>query len=83
MPWGDRCCRVGDPFGNLWWIMTRVENISPEEEAKRYGEQKYIDALTYFQSTDFFEFAKKYTCAASRDRPRYTTPATANPTNHA
>jgi PhnB protein len=59
MPWGDRCCRVGDPFGNLWWIMTRVDNVSPEEEAKRYGEQQYIDALTYFQSADFFESAKK------------------------
>jgi hypothetical protein len=46
------------PFGNLWWIMTRVENVSAEEEARRYGEKQYLDALAYFQSTDFFGSAK-------------------------
>jgi PhnB protein len=35
VPWGDRICRVDDPFGNLWWIMTRIEDVSPEEEEKR------------------------------------------------
>jgi PhnB protein len=55
LPWGDRACRVRDPQGNLWWIMTRKEHLTPEEEGQRYGEQKYIDAMNYFQSTDFFK----------------------------
>jgi uncharacterized glyoxalase superfamily protein PhnB len=59
MPWGDRSCRVGDPFGNLWWIMTRKETVSPEEESRRWSDPKYTDALNYFQSTDFFSFAKE------------------------
>ncbi len=54
MPWGDRVCRVRDPLGNLWWIMTRFEDVSPEEMERRYGEQKYIDAMEYVQSAEFF-----------------------------
>ena len=54
MPWGDRICRVRDPLGNLWWLMTRIEDVSPEEQERRYGEQQYLDAMNYVQSTDFF-----------------------------
>jgi PhnB protein len=54
VPWGDRICRVDDPFGNLWWIMTRIEDVSPEEEEKRYGQKEYMDALQYVQSAEFF-----------------------------
>jgi PhnB protein len=54
MPWGDRICRVRDPLGNLWWLMTRIEDVSPEEEERRYGEQQYLDAMSYVQGTDFF-----------------------------
>jgi len=52
--WGDRVCRVRDPLGNLWWIMTRLENVSAEEMVKRWGEKKYIDAMQYVQSAQFF-----------------------------
>jgi PhnB protein len=54
MPWGDRVGRVRDPVGNLWWIMTRIEEVGPEEMEKRYGQQKYIDAMAYVQSSEFF-----------------------------
>jgi len=54
MPWGDRVGRVRDPVGNLWWIMSRIEDVAPEEMERRYGEQKYIDAMEYVQSSDFF-----------------------------
>jgi PhnB protein len=54
MPWGDRVCRVGDLLGNLWWIMTRIEDVSPEEMEKRYGQQEYINAMQYVQSAQFF-----------------------------
>ena len=55
MPWGDRVGRVRDPLGNLWWIMTRVEDLSPEEMAERYGQQEYIDAMKYVEGATFFE----------------------------
>lgn len=54
MLWGDRVSRVGDPFGNLWWIQTRMENLSIEEMESRFGEKKYIDAMKYVQSANFF-----------------------------
>ena len=54
VPWGDRVGRVRDPLGNLWWIMTRLETLDEAEMARRYGEQKYIDAMHYVQSAEFF-----------------------------
>jgi PhnB protein len=54
MPWGDRVGRVRDPLGNLWWIMTRIEEVSPEEIERRYGQQKYIEAMEYVQGSEFF-----------------------------
>ena len=58
VPWGDRIGRVRDPQGNLWWIMSREEELTEEEMQKRYGEKKYIDNLAYVQGTDFFAKGK-------------------------
>jgi len=33
--WGDRFGAVTDPFGHVWSIATHVEDVSPEEMAKR------------------------------------------------
>jgi PhnB protein len=33
--WGDRQGGVRDRFGNLWWVATRVEDVSPEELQRR------------------------------------------------
>jgi PhnB protein len=33
--WGDRFGSVTDPFGHNWAIATHVEDVSPEEMAKR------------------------------------------------
>ncbi len=38
MFWGDRFCKVKDPFGHQWSIATRNEQVSPEEMAKRQQE---------------------------------------------
>ena len=54
MPWGDRVGRVRDPLGNLWWLMTRVEDVSPEEMERRSGQKDYIDAMEYVQNAKFF-----------------------------
>jgi PhnB protein len=33
--WGDRFGAVTDPYGHLWTIATRVEDLTPEEVAER------------------------------------------------
>ena len=55
--WGDRVGRVRDPFGNLWWIQTRVEDVSLEEMERRAGEKEWVDAMEYVQSAQFFPSA--------------------------
>jgi PhnB protein len=37
--YGDRNAGVQDAFGNLWWIQTHIEDVSPEEMARRMQEQ--------------------------------------------
>ncbi|MCC6133146.1 MAG: VOC family protein [Acidobacteria bacterium] len=38
MFWGDRFSKVTDPFGHEWSIVTHIEDVSPEEMAKRGAE---------------------------------------------
>jgi PhnB protein len=33
--YGDRSGSITDPFGHLWYVSTHVEEVSPEEIAKR------------------------------------------------
>jgi PhnB protein len=35
MFWGDRYGKVEDPFGHHWAIASRIEDLTPEEIAKR------------------------------------------------
>jgi PhnB protein len=51
LAFGDRVGRVRDPFGNLWWIQTRLENLTPEEMAKRAREPQYREAMRSFQES--------------------------------
>ncbi|PJJ74803.1 putative glyoxalase superfamily protein PhnB [Thermoflavifilum aggregans] len=37
---GERYGGVMDKNGNIWWIATHIENVSPEEQAKRIQEMK-------------------------------------------
>ena len=32
---GDRMAGVRDPFGNVWWIVTHVEDVPPEDLQRR------------------------------------------------
>ncbi|MEX0704035.1 MAG: VOC family protein [Planctomycetales bacterium] len=38
MFWGDRFGQVIDPFGHTWGLATHVEDVSPEEMARRHEE---------------------------------------------
>jgi uncharacterized glyoxalase superfamily protein PhnB len=35
MFWGDRFCKIQDPFGMQWSISTHIEDVPPEEMGKR------------------------------------------------
>ncbi|WP_019970847.1 glyoxalase/bleomycin resistance/extradiol dioxygenase family protein [Mycobacterium sp. 141] len=35
---GDRFASIIDPFGQRWSVMTRVEDVSPEEQERRLNE---------------------------------------------
>lgn len=53
--WGDRGSRIRDPFGNIWWIQTHVEDVNEEEMMRRLGEQKYLNDMQI--STDTLDQA--------------------------
>jgi PhnB protein len=36
--YGDRSSTLRDPYGHIWYIATRIENVSPEETARRAAE---------------------------------------------
>ena len=49
--WGDRVRRVRDPFGNLWWLQTRVEEVDDAEMERRLGEKVWIERMEYVQGS--------------------------------
>lgn len=54
-PFGDRVCRVLDPFGNLWWVHTRVEDVDQAELERRATDPEWVAAMEYLQSEDLVE----------------------------
>ena len=38
LPSGERYGGVKDPCGNIWWVATHIEDVSPEEEERRCRE---------------------------------------------
>jgi len=56
LAFGDLVGRVRDPFGNVWWIQTRVEDLTPEEMERRFGDPEFTAAMEYMQrpETEFF-----------------------------
>lgn len=49
--WGDRMGRIRDPFGNIWWIQTHVEDIDEAEMIRRMGDSVYMDGTGRAQQT--------------------------------
>jgi PhnB protein len=48
---GDCVGRVRDPLGNIWWIQTHIEDLSPDEMLLRAPRPVYLAAMKYVQST--------------------------------
>jgi uncharacterized glyoxalase superfamily protein PhnB len=49
MPFGDLVGRVRDPFGNLWWLQTRIEEVTAEQMMERMGDPRFMAAMEYVQ----------------------------------
>ena len=52
LAFGDRVGRVRDPFGNLYWIQTRVEEVSEDEMNRRWSDPKWAEAMAYVTSAE-------------------------------
>lgn len=50
---GEKVCRILDPFGNLWWINERVEEIdfTNPEIAKRASTPDAVNGIAYIQKS--------------------------------
>ncbi|WP_035859042.1 VOC family protein [Cryptosporangium arvum] len=56
LAFGDLVGRVRDPFGNVWWLQTHIEDVTPEEIGRRFGDPQFIAAMEYMRrpETAFF-----------------------------
>ncbi|MFI7012604.1 VOC family protein [Streptomyces sp. NPDC050145] len=48
---GQRGGRIKDPFGNIWWVMSRVEELAENEMRARLQQPEYADAMRVAQET--------------------------------
>lgn len=53
--WGDRVGRVRDPFGNLYWIHTRVAQPDQDELQRRMVDPEFVAAMEYVQGAELVE----------------------------
>lgn len=66
--WGDRGGRVRDPFGNIWWVVSRQEEVAPDEAWRRMSEPRYAEAMRVAQQTLDAELSGRETGVASPPR---------------
>lgn len=51
---GEKVCRILDPFGNLWWINQRTEDVdftNPEAIAQRASTPEAVAGIAYIQQS--------------------------------
>lgn len=48
---GDRGARIRDPLGNIWWLQTRVEDLTHDEMMARFGEPGELDKMRSTQES--------------------------------
>ncbi|ORM34358.1 VOC family protein [Williamsia sp. 1135] len=49
--WGDRGGRVRNPFGNIWWVVSRVEDVPDDEIWRRLALPAYAESMQVAQRT--------------------------------
>jgi hypothetical protein len=52
---GDRVGRVRDPFGDLWWNQTRIEDLGYEEMETRAQQNEFAAAMRYVTGAKIVE----------------------------
>ncbi|MFC9788624.1 VOC family protein [Rhodococcus sp. NPDC127528] len=63
--WGDRGGRLRDPLGNIWWVMSRVEDVPEEVTWQRLSEPEYAESMRDAQRTLDAELSGRRTGLAS------------------
>ena len=48
---GEKVCRILDPFGNIWWLNQRIEEIEPAEIKRRAATPEAAKAIAYIQKS--------------------------------
>ncbi|MFE9539472.1 VOC family protein [Streptomyces sp. NPDC006691] len=48
---GQRGGRVKDPFGNIWWVVSRIEEVSEGDMWKRLQDPVYAEVMRAAQET--------------------------------
>ncbi|MCZ4602316.1 VOC family protein [Streptomyces sp. Lzd4kr] len=48
---GQRGGRIKDPFGNIWWVVSCIEDVSETEMWKRLQDPVYAEAMRVAQET--------------------------------
>jgi PhnB protein len=51
LAFGERVCRLRDPFGNFWWIHTRIAELDRTEMERRMGEERFVEAMRYVENS--------------------------------
>jgi uncharacterized glyoxalase superfamily protein PhnB len=51
LAFGDIVARFRDPQGHLWWIHQHVEDVAVDELGRRFGEDRYVQAMNYVGRT--------------------------------
>jgi PhnB protein len=49
---------LSDPFGNLFWVQTRIEVVDEGEIMRRMSDEKFTSAMQYVQSSLFVPQSK-------------------------
>ena len=48
---GQRGGRVRDPFGNIWWVVSQIEDVPEDVMWRRLSEPRYADSMRTAQKT--------------------------------
>ncbi|MFI9769629.1 VOC family protein [Streptomyces sp. NPDC052415] len=48
---GQRGGRIKDPFGNIWWVTSHVEDVAEEEAWRRLRDPVYAEGMRVAQET--------------------------------
>jgi PhnB protein len=68
LAFGDRVGRVKDPFGNIWWIQTHLDDLDEEQVRERMCEPQAQKKMKYVEESLAWELGKNVQHADPLDR---------------